>query len=238
MKLDSYVKIFLLFGVCFSMSAQAFELSGHKWDSTTLGQGASLTWGYANNESPCRIGSDCTGDIVGDISTSILSEGQAVIDSEIRRAFDSWSAVADLTFAFTTAADPDILIGEHSIDGNNVVAHSFTSFFNEPGLNLAIVNDIHFDTGDTFRLNADFSPGSYFFNVLAHEIGHTLGLSHVDDFESLMNPIVPEFFDGPQADDIAGIQSLYGVSAIPLPAAFWLMFSGVGLLATLKKRAV
>jgi len=54
--------------------------------------------------------------------------------------------------------------------------------------------------------------------VAAHEIGHTLGLAHSDDPNSLMYPS----YDGPRRflgdDDIAGIQGLYGVSSLPQPA--------------------
>ncbi|MEE9423736.1 MAG: matrixin family metalloprotease [Methylococcales bacterium] len=248
MKLRFCLKVVALTSVLSSFSAQAFVTSGFKWDSTTLGEGASLTWGFADDGSDCRVGSDaCGGGTVSDVSGNIIpGEEPGTIFREISQAFDSWSDVADLAFSFTTDANPDILIGGHSVDGaNNVLGHTFTSFFVNSGLDQADISDIHFDTDDTFGLDANTS-GGFFPNFLAHEIGHALGLDHVSDVNALMNPIIQRSFIGPQADDIAGIRELYGESGttppdttpIPLPAAFWMMLSGLGFFTTMRKRVV
>ncbi len=49
-------------------------------------------------------------------------------------------------------------------------------------------------------------------NVLAHEIGHGLGLDHVlpQNATKLMEPVLNTAFDGPQEDDLRGIHFLYG----------------------------
>ncbi|MBF0612951.1 MAG: matrixin family metalloprotease, partial [Magnetococcales bacterium] len=64
------------------------------------------------------------------------------------------------------------------------------------------------------------------FQVAAHEIGHALGLDHTAVANSLMNPFYSEAFSGPQADDIQGIQALYGGGSpsapLPAPLLFWL----------------
>jgi MYXO-CTERM domain-containing protein len=49
-------------------------------------------------------------------------------------------------------------------------------------------------------------------NMLMHELMHGLGLGHVDSSDSrfLIEPILGTSFDGPQLDDILGLQRLYG----------------------------
>lgn len=68
---------------------------------------------------------------------------------------------------------------------------------------------------DSFDLSYFINPNNDFVllrNVLAHEIGHGLGFDHVapTNQTKLMEPVVGSFFDGPQQDDIRGLQRIYG----------------------------
>ena len=49
-------------------------------------------------------------------------------------------------------------------------------------------------------------------NTLMHEIGHSFGLGHVDSNSAafLMEGFSNNSFEGPQLDDVRGVQSLYG----------------------------
>lgn len=51
-----------------------------------------------------------------------------------------------------------------------------------------------------------------FRNTLMHEAMHALGFDHVasNDAAFLLEPLIKTFFDGPQLDDVLGIQRLYG----------------------------
>ena len=76
-------------------------------------------------------------------------------------------------------------------------------------------------------------------SVVAHEIGHNLGLNHVPDLENLMN--VTDEKNGARLNDIqiaTALDSPFSVPApVPLPAAGWLLISGlIGLKITFRKR--
>ena len=93
-----------------------------------------------------------------------------------------------------------------------------------------IAGDVHFDDSNSW---SDGGAGGTidFFTVALHELGHALGLGHSADTTSVMYA----YYGGPRrvltADDIAGIQAIYGapvVAGVPEPAslAMW----GLGAL--------
>ena len=108
--------------------------------------------------------------------------------------------------------------------------------------------------GDPFDL---FPPPTFFYlndfaGLATHEIGHALGLAHSDVPESVMCGFVGPGFDGsqchwadpdengrapitrlPKADDVAGVQHLYGV---PEPGVGLGLFAGVGALRAFGRR--
>ena len=139
----------------------------------------------------------------------------------IRQAFGLWAAQTPLTFAETTNENAaNILIewavGDHGdgdpFDGpGDVLAHaSFPNPYDDRQVFL------HFDDDERW-VNSDAQDVDLL-TVAAHEIGHTLGLAHSSDPNSLMYPS----YDGPRRflgqDDIAGVQDLYGVGSNPQPA--------------------
>ena len=66
------------------------------------------------------------------------------------------------------------------------------------------------DNTSFFGTTANNSRGAR--NTLMHEIGHGVGIDHVESTPSqfLMNPFINTSFDGPQFDDILAIQRGYG----------------------------
>ncbi|XP_054724008.1 matrix metalloproteinase-2-like [Uloborus diversus] len=166
-----------------------YAIQGQKWPSTTL------TWSVR----------------------SMDSSDDSMVRSQLRRAFLVWSDSSPLTFKEVVGGTADILVsflrGHHGdgypFDGEGaVLAHAFF-----PGEGIG--GDAHFDAEERWLPNQpdDEEEGVNLFAVAAHEIGHSLGLSHSSTPGSLMFPyyqVMGEHFSLPQ-DDADGIRYLYGV---------------------------
>ena len=135
----------------------------------------------------------------------------------VQSAIERWSEVSGVRFVYepnddgapvgpsngALAVRGDVRIAGHSLNG--------------AGGTLALSNfpdsgDILLDTAD---INFLALPGENFLrlrNVLTHEVGHAIGLGHVEssDTNSLMEPQLHLSVDGPQLDDIRGAHWMYG----------------------------
>ncbi|XP_013397405.1 matrix metalloproteinase-24 [Lingula anatina] len=178
---------------------QQFRAQGSRWRKTDL------TWKVINY-SP-------------DLS-------QGVQRRAFYQAFEHWSKVTPLTFR-ETRGTADIVIqfsrynhGDgYAFDGRGgILAHAF---FPENG-------DTHFDEDETWTDNTD--SGTNLMIVATHEFGHALGLSHSEVRGALMAPYYQGFERSfaLRADDIRGIQSIYGprrtsvVTRRPVPRVTYL----------------
>jgi peptidoglycan hydrolase-like protein with peptidoglycan-binding domain len=143
---------------------------------------------------------------------------QAQVRSAIQQAFALWAAVTPLSFTeVPTAAAHDILIrfvsGNHG-DGSNfdggggVLAHAY---YPPPG-GGTLAGDTHFDEAEAWTVNLPPS-GIDLVTVAAHEFGHALGLAHSSVSGALMYPYYGGAHRKLEADDIAGIQALYGAKS-------------------------
>ncbi|CAJ0964685.1 unnamed protein product [Ranitomeya imitator] len=135
-----------------------------------------------------------------------------VVDDLIQKAFSVWSQVTPLRFTKVNKGEADILIqfsaGAHGdrrpFDGTGgEFAHAYA-----PGDGIG--GDAHFDEDERWtNSQADIN----LFLVAAHEFGHSLGLYHSKDPQSLMFPtyryVNTDNYRLPQ-DDVNEIQSLYG----------------------------
>ncbi len=138
---------------------------------------------------------------------------ESALRNEVARAFAEWARYAPIRFSIgeKPSAERTIAIrfargahgDEYPFDGpGGALAHTF---FPEPPNTEPLAGDMHLDADERWRIGADFDV----FTVALHEAGHALGLGHSDSPGSVMYPYY-RMTGGLTAEDIAGIQHLYG----------------------------
>ena len=182
------------------------------------------------------------------------------IETMINDAMNTWANVSGFTNLGQVVEDHvdfgapeaghvlgDIRIGAIGFDGSSgILAHGYQpgneSIF---GIGGSIAGDIHIDSGETWKDCSIINCGSNEFDlatVILHEVGHALGLGHSTDALSVMYPAYQGLNLTLGADDIAGIQAIYGpasfgsTTTVPLPASGLLFISGLGVFGVFKRR--
>lgn len=133
---------------------------------------------------------------------------------EFARALQTWADVSPLNFHFVAdsgaasgtsgSAQGDSRFGDIRLGGyarsDNYVAYTYYPSSTTLG-------------GDEFlATNITLYIGSYpdLYSVLLHESGHAIGLAHSTLSTAVMYPTIMGVYTGLSADDIAGIQAIYG----------------------------
>uniref|UniRef100_A0A8D0RAC6 Peptidase metallopeptidase domain-containing protein n=1 Tax=Sus scrofa TaxID=9823 RepID=A0A8D0RAC6_PIG len=139
---------------------------------------------------------------------------EPAVRGAVRAAFQLWSNVSALEFWEAPATGPaDIRLTFFQGDHNDGLSNAFDG----PGGALAHAflprrGEAHFDRDERWSLSR--RRGRNLFVVLAHEIGHTLGLTHSAAPRALMAPYYKRL--GRDAllswDDVLAVQNLYGNS--------------------------
>ena len=220
-----------------AISVTAFGyVPSDRWTETAsgttgdTGTPVTLTWGVVDDETYIidEGNSDLVSfmdDIFGETSSSSDVTTRSWF-SVLESCFDRWEEVSGLTFEFEASDDgatvayarqgpayvytdgilgtrADIRLSGNNIDGDyNTLAYTW----------LPDLGDMVIDTGETSFYNDSTDNYLALRNVVMHELGHAFGLLHVESSTEsfLMEPTANLTFDGPQLDDIRGIQGLYG----------------------------
>ncbi len=125
----------------------------------------------------------------------------------------------------------DIRVAAWEIASAGVLAHAYQPVIEGMFLGGTIGGDIHFDVARNWVNNAAdvFGNGQFdFYTVALHELGHSLGLDHSTVLGSVMYPYYSGALRTLTADDIAGIEAIYGVTVTPVPGALLLGIIGLG----------
>ncbi|QEG38917.1 tandem-95 repeat protein [Roseimaritima ulvae] len=217
-------------------------LQGSRWRNSAIesspnnGDPIRVTWSIVPDGTPITgpAGNGETSDLVAFLDGIYGGGGTSDIEQKpwfpiFTNIYDVWSENTGLDLVYEPADDGaaigdnanigvldvrgDMRVGGRFIDGNSNVL-GFNFYPNGSG-NSGPDGDMIIDTADNFYVNnADGPTGENrgLTNVLAHEVGHGIGIAHAlpVDSSKLMEPFVNFAFLGPQEDDIFNAQQLYG----------------------------
>jgi hypothetical protein len=167
----------------------AYTYEGYKWNGNPLGTaGGNVTW-------------------------SVDGTVPASFENDLAQAF-RWSDYGNITFT-RVASSANITFTYGNIDGPLNVAGRATTSFNPANGRINSVNII-LDSSENWTEDAggvatSSLSGVRLSTVALHEVGHGIGLGHIESEPAIMNSVSSPAVNTLQASDIEGVQAIYGV---------------------------
>jgi len=200
-----------------------------RWGGIGSGNGpVNLTYSFppdTANGGPSSLGNFPQGENFNDMNSAWNAAfssvgGEPFWKDKFRQSFDDWEQVTGNNYTEVTDGNPSR--SWPSVDGpfNNGVNGDIrivSSLDDGPGGVLAFnffpdTGDMHLDSADLNSYTNSNNNYRFLRNVVIHENGHGMGLSHSCPVQGtkLMEPFINTSFDGSQLDDVLGMQVLYG----------------------------
>ncbi|MBK6765852.1 MAG: matrixin family metalloprotease [bacterium] len=199
-------------------------ISGNRWTSTANGtaggQGDPTILTYSFVPDGVTVPDADFGNQPNNINAMMTAKFGSVANGKLkfRQAFNQWQALSGITYVEEPTDDGAALFTSPGVLG--VRGDIRISAISMDGIWGVLAYNWFPNTGDMVLDNAEnwqdsFLDYRYFRNVVTHEAGHGFGLYHVcpDACVYLMEPYICTDYNGPQHDDIRGVQRLYGDSA-------------------------
>jgi hypothetical protein len=195
---------------------------------TSQGDPVTLTWSFAPDglSIPGGVGeATAPSELFSRMDTLFASQGgRATWINRFQQCFDRWAILTGVSYVHVTAAGVDwddgagwgtagngttrgdVRISMHNIDGgSNILAYN----------QFPTNGDMVIDRSEAWQSSG--SSNLFLRDVVMHEHGHGLGLAHVcpvfgggPGSGRLMEPFINTAIDGPQHDEVRGVQRLYG----------------------------
>ena len=229
----------------FADDFRLLRLNGNlvKWGNPTLGEGAQITWALLDKASRFPDALNCRSMVPFTPHLAKAPADAGIAVAELRRAFDSWSVAANISFRMVD--DPgkaDIVIGAQAIPMGRAyssVAYGSPGDVPERSVAAKALSPSARQTGtespnagsrsvksirqsliclnpeQTWKVGYDGDLAVYdlYFTFL-HEIGHTIGLDHPGASGEVMGFRYDEKVRALQDGDIEAVRRLYGAPRV------------------------